>query len=167
MTLGMYQASVPVLIKALSNLQNVLAKADAHAKAKGIDDANFTSMRLMPDMLPFTRQIFIACDVAKGGVSRLAGADIPSHADVEVTFVDLIARCQKVIDHLGAFKPEQIDGSEDKDISLKSGGRALSFKGKDYLFQFVLPNVYFHSTVAYALLRSAGVELGKMDYLGE
>jgi uncharacterized protein len=166
MSLSMYQASVPVLIRALENLSAVLGKGAAHAKAKGVDEANYLSMRLIPDMFPLSRQVQIACDVAKGGCARLAGADIPSHADTEASFEELQARCQKVIDFLKSLSLAQIDGTEAKDILLKSGGQELAFKGQAYLFGFVLPNVHFHSTMAYALLRSAGVDVGKGDYLG-
>ncbi len=166
MTLSMYQASVPPVIRALTALQGVLAKGKAHAAAKGTDEANYLGLRVAPDMLPFTAQIRIACDIPMRGLSRLAGAEIPSTEDKEGGFDDLIARCQSAIDHLSTLKPEQIDGSEDREVILPTPRGDLTFKGQDFLFGFVLANLHFHSTMAYALLRGAGVEIGKADYLG-
>jgi uncharacterized protein len=165
MSLSMYQASVPVLIRVLENLIHILDQGAAHAKAKGTDEVNYTSMRLVPDMLSFTKQVQITCDIAKGCGARLAGLVPPVHEDTESTFAELQARCTKVIDYLKGFKPEQIDGSEDMEIVLKSPRGEMTFKGQPFLFGFVLANVHFHSTMAYALLRGAGVELGKNDYL--
>ncbi len=166
MSLSMYQACVPPVIRQLTALQGVLAKGKAHAAAKGTDEANYLGLRISPEMLPFTAQIRIACDVAKRGVARLAGVDAPVHEDNEASFDELIARCQSVIDYLGTFKAEQIDGTEAKDISLPTPRGEFKFKGQDFLFGFILANVHFHSSMAYALLRGAGVELGKSDYLG-
>jgi uncharacterized protein len=166
MSLSMYQASVPVLIRALENLSAVLGKGAAHAKAKGIDEVNYTSMRLIPDMFPLSRQVQIACDVAKNGSCRLAGIEPPAFEDIETSFVQLQERCARSIEILKGLKPEQIDGTEGKDIILKVGGQDATFKGQAFLFGFVLSNVHFHSTMAYALLRSAGVDIGKGDYLG-
>jgi uncharacterized protein len=166
MSLSMYQASVPVLIRALQNLQGILDKGAAHAKAKGVDEVNYTSMRLVPDMFPLSRQVQIVCDVAKAGVSRLAGVEPPAHPDTETTFDQLKARCQAVIDYLHSFKPEQIDGSEDKDIVIKTPHAEKSFKGQPFLFGFVLANAHFHSTTTYTLLRGIGVDVGKDDYIG-
>jgi hypothetical protein len=166
MSLSMYQASVPILVRALGNLKGVLEKGKAHADAKGTDEANYLTMRLVPDMLPFASQIRIACDVAKRGMARLADVEPPVHADDEADFDALIARCQSVIDYLGTFTPEQVDGTEGKDVTLQTPFGDIPFKGKDYLFAFILANVHFHSTMAYALLRGAGVEIGKRDYLG-
>ncbi len=162
----MYQASVPVLIRVLENLSGILAKGEAHAKAKVTDEANYLSMRLIPDMFPLSRQVQIACDIAKGGGARLAGVEVPSHADTEASFEELQARIAKVIAFLKTLTPSQIDGTQTKDIVLKIGGREMAFKGQAYLFDFILPNVHFHASMTYALLRSAGVELGKSDYLG-
>jgi hypothetical protein len=162
----MYQASVPVITRALANLQGVLAKGKAHAVAKGTDEANYVTMRLIPDMLPLAAQIRIACDIAKRSLSRLADVEAPVHEDNEVSFDDLIARCQSVIDYLGTLTAAQIDGSEEKEITLPTPRGELKFSGQDFLFGFAIANVHFHSTMAYALLRSAGVEIGKGDYLG-
>ncbi len=166
MSLSMYQASVPVLIRALTALQGVIDKGKAHAAAKGTDEANYLALRVAPDMLPLTAQVRIACDIAKRGIAKLAGVDAPVHEDAEAGFDDLKARCQLVIDYLKSFTPDQIDGTEGKDILLQTPMGDIPFKGQEYLFGFILANVHFHSTVLYTLLRGAGVEIGKRDYLG-
>jgi hypothetical protein len=162
----MYQASVPVLVRALENLIVVLQKGKAHAAAKGTDEANYVTMRLIPDMLPLSAQVRIAADIAKRGIARLAGVEPPSHADDEADFDQLAGRCRSVIEYLGSFTPEQIDGTEEKEILLPTPFGELKFTGQQFLFGFMIANVHFHSTMTYALLRSAGVELGKRDYLG-
>ncbi|PLZ02976.1 DUF1993 domain-containing protein [Burkholderia sp. WAC0059] len=166
MSLSMYQASVPVLLRGLENLQAIIGKGEAHAAEKQIDPSVLTGFRLFPDMLPFTRQIYIATDTAKGCAARLAGVEAPKFDDVEMTFGELEARVQKTIDYLKTFEPGQIDGSETRSITLKMRSGPLEFTGQSYLLQFVLPNFYFHLTTAYDILRHNGVELGKLDYLG-
>ncbi|CAD6542281.1 hypothetical protein LMG27952_03899 [Paraburkholderia hiiakae] len=166
MSISMYQASVPVLARGLTNLQNIIGKAQAHAAEKQIDPSVLTGARLFPDMLPLMRQIYIATDTAKGCAARLAGVEPPKFDDVEVTFDELHARIQKTIDYLNAFKPEQIDGTEARSITLKMRSGPIEFTGQSYLLGFVLPNFFFHVTTAYDILRHNGVELGKLDYLG-
>jgi hypothetical protein len=166
MTISMYQAAIPVLTKVLGNLAGILEKAEAHAAAKQIDPAVFLQGRLYPDMYPLVRQIQIATDVAKGGAARLAGQTPPSYEDNETSFAELQARIAKTIAFLQTFTPGQIDGSEDHTVTLKVGGKERTFQGLPYLFEFVLPNVYFHTTTTYAILRHGGVELGKADFLG-
>lgn len=167
MTLSMYAASVPTFVHALTNLSAILTKAEAHAEAKKIDPSVLINARLYPDMFPLSRQVQIACDIAKGGVARLAGAEVPSHPDTETTFAELQARITKVITFIQGFSAKQIDGSESKKITLKVGGNEMVFDGQPYLLHFVTPNVYFHITAAYAILRHNGVEIGKMDFLGK
>ena len=167
MSLSMYQASVPVFIHQLNNLKEFLKKAESYAPAKKIDLAAFVDDRLIADMFPLSRQVQIACDIVKGGAARLAGVDVPSYPDTEKTFPELYARIDKTIDFLKTFKAEQIDGSENKNITLKVGGQEMSFLGQPYLLYFVLPNLYFHTAMTYAILRKNGVEVGKMDYLGK
>jgi hypothetical protein len=167
MTISMYQASVPPIIRSLSNLRGILLKSAAHAEAKKIDPTVLVNARLYPDMYPLSRQIQIATDMAKGGVSRLAGKEVPKYEDNESTFSELVARLDKTITLLGTFKPEEIDGSEDKDINLPLHNRTLIFKGLPYLLDYVLPNIYFHVATAYAILRHNGVEIGKKDFLGK
>lgn len=166
MSLSMYQASVPAIVHALGNLVEILKKGEAFAAAKKIDPSVLVNARLAPDMFPLSRQIQIATDVTKGGVARLAGAEIPSYADTESSFAELYERINKTVAFIKGFKPEQIDGSEDKTITLKVGGQDMQFKGQQYLVHFVLPNLYFHVTTAYAILRHNGVDVGKKDYLG-
>ena len=167
MTISMYQASVPAMIKTLSNLRNLLEKASTHAEAKKIDPSVLVNARLYPDMFPLSRQIQIATDMAKGAASRLAGQEVPSYEDNEATFPELIARLDKTIALLATFKPGDIDGSEDRTITLPMRDRTLTFKGLPYLIDYVLPNVYFHTTTAFAILRHNGVEIGKKDFLGK
>jgi hypothetical protein len=162
----MYQASIPVLTKVLANLAKILEKAEAYATAKKIDPAVFVQARLYPNMYPLSRQVQIATDVAKGCASRLAGLEPPQYEDNETSFAELQARIVKTIAFLETFTPAQIDGTEDKSVTLKVGGREMTFQGLTYLLDFVLPNVYFHTTTAYAILRHWGVELGKADFLG-
>lgn len=166
MSLSMFQASIPVFVHVLTNLSQVLDKGLKHAEANNIDPVVFLQARLAPDMFALPRQVQIATDVVKGGAGRLAGGDVPSFADTESTFEELQARIRKTIDFLNTLTPAQIDNTETKDISLKIGGRDLQFKGMEYLLYFVLPNLYFHVTTAYAILRHNGVKIGKADFLG-
>jgi hypothetical protein len=167
MTLSMYEASVPVFVRMLNSLSSILQKAAAHAEAKKIDPAVFVNARLYPDMLPLTRQIQIASDHARGAAARLAGLERPPVADTETTFDDLQARIKLTLDYIQSFKPEQINGSEEREITIaqRSGGEA-KMKGAPYLLHFAMPNFYFHVTTAYSILREGGVEIGKLDYLG-
>ncbi len=167
MKISMYQASLPVLKRMLNNLADILQKAAAHAEAKKIDPAVLIASRLYPDMFALARQVQIATDTAKGCAARLAGAEIPKYEDNEATFAELIARVKKTTDFLDAFTPEQIDGTEDKSITLQMRTGDLTFTGLVYLLNFVMPNLYFHITTAYAILRHNGVEVGKMDFLGK
>jgi hypothetical protein len=166
MPISMYSASVPVLIRGLHNLSAILDKAAASAEARKIDPAVLIGARLAPDMFPLGRQIQIASDTAKGGAARLAGADVPSWPDTETTFPELQARIKKTVDYLETFKAGQIDGGEDRTITLKTPEGDLTFPGQAFLFNFVLANFLFHVTTAYAILRHNGVEIGKRDYLG-
>lgn len=166
MSLSLYQASVPVFIRALTNLSLFLKKAEAHAQAKKIDEKNFMQARLYVDMLPLTNQIQIASDAAKGFTARAAGLEVPSFADTESTFAELQERISKTIKFLESVKPEQIDGQEDRTVSLKLGGQERQLKAQAYLLHMSLPNLYFHITTAYDILRHNGVEIGKLDYLG-
>jgi hypothetical protein len=166
MTISMYKASVPVFVKGLTNLKAILEKAAAHAQAKKIDETVFAGARLYPDMLPLTGQIQIATDFARGTTARLAGVEMPKWEDNEKTLAELIARVDKTLEYVKPFTAAQIDGSEGKEITRTLRGQPRTFTGINYLLQFALPNFYFHSTTAYALLRHNGVEIGKMDFLG-
>lgn len=166
MPISMYQASVPRFIHMLGNLNAILAKAQAHAQAKKIDEQALTGFRLYPDMLPFTRQIMIATDTAKGCAARLAGVTPPVYEDTEKTLDELQARVAKTIAYLQTFKPEQIDGSEEKQVTLKRRDGDEHYAGLHYLQWHAIPNFYFHVSTAYAILRHNGVEIGKRDFLG-
>ncbi|PTU31645.1 DUF1993 domain-containing protein [Stenotrophobium rhamnosiphilum] len=167
MSISMHQASVPVLARTLNNLIHILEKAAAHVEAKKLDASVLLNSRLFPDMFALTRQVQIATDMAKGCVARLAGDEPVKLEDGETTFADLIARVRKVIGIVEGYKPAQIDGSETRDVVLKSPRGDMNFKGQAYLQGFVLPNVYFHVTTTYNILRHNGVELGKMDFIGQ
>lgn len=167
MTISMYSASVPTFIRTLTNLGGILEKAQAHAETKKIKPEVLLNARLFPDMFALTRQVQITSDFAKGTAARLAGIEPPSYADTESSFAELIARVQKTVDFLKTLKADQIDGSENRDIVLKMHTGELKFKGEAYLTQFSLPNFYFHATTAYAILRHNGIEIGKMDFIGE
>jgi hypothetical protein len=150
----------------LTNLSAFLDKAQAHVEARKIDPAALTEARLFPDMFPLKRQVQVACDTAKGAVARLAGVEVPKHEDTEQTLAELKARIAKTIDFIKTLKPTQIEGSEDKEIALKLGGREVKFTGIQYLLGHATPNFYFHVTTAYDILRHNGVELAKRDFIG-
>ena len=167
MSISMYDACAPRFASMLRNLDAILGKAQAHAAAKKIDPAVLMSARLFPDMLPFVKQVQIATDHAKGAVARLAGVEVPRFEDTEQNFDELRARLAKTIAFVESFSAEQIDGSEDREITLRAGGKDLVFKGMPYLIGYAIPNFYFHLVTAYNILRHNGVEIGKGDYLGK
>jgi uncharacterized protein len=166
MTISMYQASAPVFIKMLGNLKAILQKAEAHAQAKKIDESAFLGARLYPDMLPFTSQVHIATDFARGTCARLAGAEPPAIESNEKSLAELISRIDRSVDYMKSVKPAQIDGSEGREIVRQVRGEDVKFTGQNYLLHYALPNFYFHTTMAYALLREGGVEIGKLDFIG-
>jgi hypothetical protein len=144
-----------------------LDKALVHIESKKWNEAALTQFRLYPDMLPMTRQVQIACDTAKGVVARLAGVDIPAYEDNEVSFADLKQRIAKTMAFINGFGPAQIDGTEDKDIVTKRGDVETHYKGMQFLLNHAMPNIYFHVTTVYTILRHNGIEIGKRDYLGK
>ncbi|MEW6313657.1 MAG: DUF1993 domain-containing protein [Pseudomonadota bacterium] len=166
MPISMYQITVPVYIRMLTNLAAILEKAAAHCESKKIDPTVLINYRLYPDMYPFSKQVQIAADHAKNSVARLAGMEAPDFGNTEKTFAELMERVKKTIAFLETFKPGQIDGSEDRDVVVKRGDTATTYRGRDYLLNRTLPNFYFHFTTAYDILRHNGVELGKKDFLG-
>lgn len=166
MSISMYQTSVPVFVRGLTNLKGILVKGAAHAAAKKIDEAVFLNARLFPDMLPFARQIHIASDFARGTVARLSGEEPPKWEDNEATFAELIARVDRTIAAVKGFTTAQVDGSETRSVTRQVRGEPKVFTGINYLLQYSLPNFYFHTTTAYAILRSNGVEVGKGDFIG-
>ena len=167
MKISMFQASVPRLVNMLTNLSAILEKSQIHIAAKKLDATAFTHFRLFPDMLNLTRQVQIATDTAKSVVARLAGVDIPAYEDNEQTIADLQNRIAKTILFMEGFTPQQIDGTEDKVIITKRGDKETHYVGMQFLLSHALPNVYFHITTAYNILRHNGVEIGKRDYLGK
>ena len=167
MSLSMYSASAPVFTRGLGNMLAWLDKAQAHAEARNFDSANYLGLRLAPDMLPLVKQVQIASDAAKGCMGRLAGQELPKWDDSEASLDDLRARVRKTLDYVQSFQPAQIDGSEEREVVIPLRNRdPLKFTGEAYLRHWALPNFYFHATTLYALLRHAGVDLGKGDYLG-
>jgi hypothetical protein len=167
MTISMYQASAPRLINSMRNLSTILDKTQAYIDAKKIDPAALLQFRLFPDMLNLTRQIQIATDTAKGVVARLAGVDIPTYEDNETSVAELQARIANTIAFIEGFTPAQIDGTEDKAIVTKRGDKETHYTGMQFLLGHAIPNVYFHVSIAFAILRHNGVEIGKRDYLGK
>jgi uncharacterized protein len=165
MTLSMYQASVPAFQKHLHALDGLLEKAAAYAVAKKIDPDVLLSARLYPDMFDLTRQVQAATDFAKAASTRLAGIAVPSFADTEATIPELQARIAKTQKLLLTIKPEQMEGSEARELTIKVGPNDMTFTGADYLLHFALPNFYFHCATAYGILRHNGLEIGKRDFM--
>jgi hypothetical protein len=166
MSLSMHSASVPVFVRMMSNLLVWLDKAETHAAAKKYDASVLLPTRLAPDMLPFVKQVQIACDTAKFAVARLSGVEAPKFEDNETSFDELRERIRKTIAFVKSVPAAQVDGSEDKDVTMPRRDGPITLKGEQYLTGFALPNFFFHMTTAYALLRHNGVDLGKGDYLG-
>jgi uncharacterized protein len=166
--MDMYAATVPVFDRMLSNMQTWIRTARDHALAKGFDESVYLTLRLAPDMLPLPRQVQIASDAAKSGTARLASIEVPSWPDTEASLEDLIQRIQKTRDFIKTVTPEQINGSETRAVSVpRRDKEPLKFEGQDFARFYNLPNFFFHATTLYALLRNAGVPLGKMDFLGQ
>jgi len=166
MQITMHQASVPTFARGLASLRNILAKGQAHAAAKKIDESVLLNLRLFPDMFPLARQVHVATDFARGTVARLSGTEPPKWEDNETTFEQLIARVDRALEAVRSFSPAQIDGSETRQVTRTVRGEPKTFTGINFLQQYALPNFYFHCTTAYAILRSNGVDLGKGDFIG-
>jgi len=165
--ISMYRASVSVFKRMLKNLDRILDKAVEYAERRKIEPSALLHARLAPDMFHLIRQVQIATDQAKGTVARLAGLEPPKFEDNEASFMDLKARIAKTLAFLDSIKPEQIDGSERREIELPTGGQIVKLNGLDYLLGFGTPNVYFHIATAYAILRHNGLEIGKGDFIGD
>lgn len=166
MSSSMYASSIPVFERMLGAASKILAKAATDAEARGIDPNVLLNARLAPDMFPLVRQVQIATDMAKGCCSRLAGSEVPKWEDTETSFAELQDRIERALAHMRAFVPDQLNGSEDRDIQLLIGAQTMDFKGLPYLQFFVLPNFYFHLSMTYAILRHNGLQVGKRDFLG-
>jgi hypothetical protein len=162
---AMYDASVPTITRALENFIRILEKAAAHAEAKKIEPSVLIGSRLFPDMFPLSKQVQIASDVAKIGTSRIAQVEPPKYEDNETTFPELIERLRKTLGHLRTLKPEQFsDGT--RMVTFPTQTESKTWPEARYLFTRVLPNVFFHCTTGYNILRHNGVEIGKADFLG-
>ncbi len=167
MAISLYKSSVPIFVQFLTGLSAVLDKAGTYAEAKKVDPAVLLNTRLAPDMFPLVRQVRAATDHAINACGRLAGADMPTFSNTEATIPELKDRIAKTIDFLKGLKPEQIDGTEDKEIKIVfPSGATREFTGQSLLLNNSLPNFYFHCTTAYDILRHCGVELGKRDFMG-
>ena len=166
MPLSMSQASIAIYAQQLNSLSALLDKAAEHCRAKGVNPSELIEARLAPDMFPFSRQVQVATDQAKGATARLSGQEIPKFEDTETTFDELKARIAKTLDFIKSVPASAIDGSEERDVTLTVGGQPRTIKGQRYLVHNSLPNFFFHITTAYDILRHKGVEIGKRDYLG-
>ena len=166
MAISMYQSSVPIFTRLLTNLKTILQKAAAHAQAKKIDESALLQARLYPDMFTLVKQVQLASDFARGTGARLAGKEPPSFEDNEKSFPELMARIDRTLDYLRTLKAGEIDGSEGREIVRPVRGEPRRFTGINYLLQYALPNFFFHTTTAYAILRHSGVEIGKGDFIG-
>jgi len=162
---SIYDASIPVYVRMLTNLSAILGKAEAWAATSGVALSTLAEARLAPDMHPLTRQVQMASDAAKTGAARLAGVEAPSMPDTETTFPELQTRIARTIDFVQSVSRDQIDGAEDRIVELPLPGRTVAFSGRDFLLQFSLPNFLFHVVTAYDVLRHQGAPLGKTDFL--
>lgn len=167
MAISMYDVSVPLFSKTLGNLSAILDKAVAFSEAKKVDPAVLLGYRLAPDMLNLTRQVQIASDHARRASCRLAGLEPPAYEDTEKSFPELKARLEKTIAFINTLKPAQFEGAETRDITLKIAGKDKTLSGQTYFLHNALPNFFFHTTTAYAILRHCGVDIGKMDFIGQ
>jgi hypothetical protein len=166
MSISMHKASAPLYLRMLGNLDQLLEKAEANAKARGFDPNLLVTSRLAPDMRPLSAQIQFASDTSKGTIARLSGGTPPAMADNEITLADLRVRIANTIDYIKSVPASAIDGSEEREIILKFPNGEMKFTGLDFLTGFAIPNFMFHVTTAYAILRHNGVPLGKQDFLG-
>ena len=165
MAVTMYQASIPVFQQLLGGLSGVLDKAEAHANAKKWESGVVLNMRFYPDMFPLARQVRQACEHALAP-GRIAGVELPKNPDIDTSFEEMKARISRTLDFLKTIKPAQLDGQEDKQVTIPMGGQPRNFRAQSYLFHFAMPNMYFHTTTAYNILRHLGVEIGKRDFMG-
>lgn len=166
MQITLHATASNAALRALNTLDTLLDKAAASAEARKFDAAVLLGSRLAPDMFTLTRQVQIACDFCKGPLARLAGIDNPKFEDVESTIPDLKARIARTREFVNSVPAASLDGAEDRDISIQAGSQTLEFKGLPYLLGFALPNMYFHMSMAYAILRHNGVDIGKRDFIG-
>ena len=165
--MSFYDATVPAFLQILGSLSGLLTKAEAHCEAKKIQPEVLLNARLFPDMLPLSKQIQLVCDFAAKGCARLTHSEVPTVPDTEKTFAELKARLAKTIEYVKAFKPEQFEGGDTKDVTFPVGpNNSMTVKGQQFLNGFAFPNFYFHAATAHGILRHNGVEIGKRDFLG-
>jgi hypothetical protein len=164
--MSFYDASVPAFLQILGSLSKILTKAEAHCAAKNIAPEVLFGARLYPDMLPLSKQIQLVCDFAAKGCARLTHSEVPTTPDTEKTFEELRARLAKTIDYLKAFKPEQFEGADSREVTFPVGPASMTLKGQQFLNNFAFANFYFHAATAHGILRHNGVEIGKRDFLG-
>jgi hypothetical protein len=165
MAVSMYDIAIPTFQKQLGGLEAILDKAADYATAKKIDLAVLLGSRLYPDMFNLTRQVQLATDFAKAAPARLAGVEVPSFPDTETTLPELKQRIARTQELLAGYKPEQLQGSDARQLTLKIGGQETTILGRDYLLHVALPNFYFHCATAYGILRHNGLEIGKRDFV--
>lgn len=166
MSLAVYNTTIPVFIQYLTNLNTILKKSEDHALTRKIEPSVLLNSRLFPDMFPLIRQVQIASDTAKAAGARLTGQEAPKFEDTETTYDQLYARIQKTIDYLKSLAPESFEGAQARAIAFKVAGRDIQFDGATYITTWVFPNLLFHITTAYNILRHNGVDIGKRDFLG-
>jgi uncharacterized protein len=165
MAITMYSASVPVFLQLLGGLKGTLEKAEKHAAEKKWDEATVLNLRLYPDMFTLARQVRQVC-VHALGAARVAGVAEPQLPDTDTSWAGMHSRIDKTIDCLKGLRADQIDGKEDSTVTIGAGGQQRQFRGQVYLYHFAMPNFYFHTTTAYNILRSLGIEIGKRDFMG-
>jgi uncharacterized protein len=166
MKITVQAATVDIFANTLTSLAALLEKGLAHATARKFDPGVLLNARLAPDMFPLTRQVQIACDLAKNSVARLASLEPPRFEDNEKTIEELRARIARTIDYLKGIPASAFEGAEDRDLKVPAGPTVLDFKGLDFIQRWAIPNVFFHVTTAYAILRHNGVDVGKRDFIG-
>ena len=166
-TSNMYKTSIPVFKQLLTSLSAILTKAEVYANEKKFEPAVLLNSRLYPDMFSLIRQVQVAADFAKSVSARLAGVEVPMYEDNEQTFADLQARISKTLSFIESLTPAQFEGSEQHEIVLRPGTpKEKKLVGHNYLFNYGLPQFFFHVTTAYAILRHNGLEVGKGDFMG-
>jgi uncharacterized protein len=165
MAISMYTASVPVFLQLLGGLKGTLEKAQKHATEKKWDEAAVLNLRLYPDMFTLARQVRQVC-VHALGAATVAGVAPPQLADIDNSWAEMQSRLDKTIDFLKGLRPDQLDGKEDSQVTITAGGQPRNFRAQVYLYHFAMPNFYFHTTTAYDILRSLGIEIGKRDFMG-
>ena len=166
MSVSMYNSSIPVIIRCLDSLSAILAKGANYAQDQGFDESVLTSARLFPNMHSLSKQVHICCDMVGRGGARLAQSDLPDDGEENSSFADLQARIASTQEFLRALNQAAINDSEANEIQVPAGPYQFEMSGYDYLNNWVLPNMYFHMTTTYNILRHNGVEIGKFDFLG-